>query len=74
MDVRRVDLAKGAIRTSLEFTTDLNISSVRVFDQIRDLEIPITLHPHVHRCGADSMRAYLAVGPGSIPGRAKFPG
>ena len=26
----------------------LNIGSIRVFDQIRDLEIPITLRPHTH--------------------------
>ena len=29
----------------------------------------------VHRCGASgSMRAYHAAGPGSIPGRDRFPG
>ena len=27
----------------------LNIISIRVFDQIRDLEIPITLHPLIHQ-------------------------
>ena len=26
----------------------LNISSIKIFDQIRDLEIPITLHPLIH--------------------------
>ena len=41
MEVRRVDLAKWAFRTSQE----LNINSMRVFDQIKDSEIPITLRP-----------------------------
>ena len=32
-------------------------------------------HPGVHRCGpGDSMRACHSTGPGSIPGRDKFPG
>ena len=36
--------------------------------------IPIMLK-NVHRCGAGgSMRACHAAGPGSIPGRDKFPG
>ena len=29
----------------------LNISSIRIFDQIRDLEMPITLRPHIHYKG-----------------------
>ena len=40
-EVRRVDLANWALRTSPKFTTGLNISSTRIFDQIRDPEIPI---------------------------------
>ena len=43
MEVRRVDLANWALRISPKFThRRLNISSIRVFDQIRDPEIPIT--------------------------------
>ena len=42
-----MDLANWALRTSPKFTTELNISAVRVFDHIRDLEIPITLRPQV---------------------------
>ena len=44
--LRRLDLANWALRTSPKFTTGqgLNISSFRVFDQIRDAEISITLH------------------------------
>ena len=43
MDVRRVDLANWALRTSPKLTTVLNVSSIRVFDLIRDPEIPITV-------------------------------
>ena len=39
-EVRRVELANWALRTSSKFSTGLNISSIRVFDQIRDPEIP----------------------------------
>ena len=45
MEVRRVDLANWTLWTSLKFITGLNISSIRIFDQIRNLEIPITLSP-----------------------------
>ena len=38
-------MANWALGTSPTVTTGLNISSIRVFDQIRDPEIPITLHP-----------------------------
>ena len=35
----------------------------------------LTMKQIVHRCGASgSMRACHAAGPGSIPGRDKFPG
>ena len=40
-----MDLAKWALRTSPKFTTGV-ISSIKVFDQFRDPEIPITLRPH----------------------------
>ena len=40
VEVRRVDLAKWALRNSPQ---GLNISSIIIFDQIRDPEIPITL-------------------------------
>ena len=42
-----MDLAKWALLTSLKFTTwvRLNIRSIRVFDQIRDPDILITLRP-----------------------------
>ena len=43
--MRRVDLANWALRTLPKFTKGLNISSIRVLDQIRDPEIPITLRP-----------------------------
>ena len=46
-EVMRVDLANWALRNSYKFTTGLNISSIRVFDQIRVAEIPITLRPHL---------------------------
>ena len=36
-----MDLAKWALRTSPKFT-----SFIRVFDQIRDPKMPITLRPH----------------------------
>ena len=46
-EVRRVDLANWALRTSHGISPQgLNISSIGVFDQIRDQEIPITLRPH----------------------------
>ena len=47
VEVRRVDLANWALWSSPKFTTGLNISSIRVFDQMRDPEIPITLRPPV---------------------------
>ena len=43
--MRRVDLTNWALRTSPKFTARLNISSIRVFDLIRDREIPISLCP-----------------------------
>ena len=43
--MRRVNLANWVLRTSPKFTTGLNINSIRVFDQIRNPEIPITLRP-----------------------------
>ena len=42
-----MDLANWALRTSPKFAQGLNISSIRVFDQNRDPEIPINLRPHV---------------------------
>ena len=44
MEVRRDDLAYWALRTSQKFTTGVKygINSIRIFDQIRDPEIPIT--------------------------------
>ena len=45
LEVRRVDLANWALRTSRNSQEGLNISFIRVFDQIRDPEIPITLRP-----------------------------
>ena len=53
MEVRRVDLANWALRTSHRISQQvLNITSIRVFDQIRDPEIPNTLRPnrHMHIC------------------------
>ena len=44
--VRRVDMANWALRTSLKFTTGVKYQFHQSFDQIRDLEIPITLRPH----------------------------
>ena len=41
-EVRRVDLANWALRTSPKFSTEVKWA-IRVFDQIRDPEIPITL-------------------------------
>ena len=47
MEVRRVDLARWALRTSHRNSSQgLNISSVRFFYQITDPEIPITLRHH----------------------------
>ena len=40
-----MDLANWALRNS---PLELNISSIRVFDQIRDPEIPITLRPPIY--------------------------
>ena len=39
MGVRKVDLANWALRTSPKFTTGqgLNVSSIMIFDQIRDI-------------------------------------
>ena len=45
MEVRRVDLVNWALWTSLKFPTEVNISSIRVFDQIRDPEIPSSFAP-----------------------------
>ena len=45
MEVRKVDLANWALRTHRNSPQGLNISSIRVFDQIRDPEIEITLRP-----------------------------
>ena len=58
MDVRRVDLSNWALRTSQKFTKGGNISSIRVFDQIRDPEIPITLHPHY----VDNVKEFTCLG------------
>ena len=42
-----MDLANWALRTSHRNSPQgLNISSIRLFDQIRGPEIPITLRPH----------------------------
>ena len=38
-------LANWALRISPKFTWELNISSIGVFDQIRDPKMPITLRP-----------------------------
>ena len=43
-----MDSANWALRTSLKFTTGVNIGSNRVFDQVRDPEIPINLRPHIY--------------------------
>ena len=43
IQVRGMDLDNWALRTSPKFTTGVNISSIRVFDQIRDPEISITV-------------------------------
>ena len=43
MDVRRVDLANWAIRTSPNFTAGVKYQFHQGFDQIRDPEIPFTL-------------------------------
>ena len=42
---RRVDLANWALSTSPNSPQGLNINFIRVFDHIRDPEIPITLLP-----------------------------
>ena len=46
VEVRRLDLTNWAIRTSPKLITGVKISSIRVFDQIRDPEIPVTLRSH----------------------------
>ena len=46
LEVRRVDLGNLALRTRRNSPPGLNISSVRIFNQIRDPEVPITLRPH----------------------------
>ena len=43
--LNRVDLANWALRTYRNSPQGLNISSIRVFDQIRNPEIPINLRP-----------------------------
>ena len=43
--MRRVDLAKWDLQTSPKFITGIKYQFHKVFDQIRDPEIPITLHP-----------------------------
>ena len=45
VEVRRVDLTNWALRTSPKFTTRFKYQFHEGFDQIRDLEIPITLRP-----------------------------
>ena len=45
VEVRRVDLANWAFQTSPKFTKRLNICSIRIFEQIRDPEIPVTIRP-----------------------------
>ena len=49
MEVRRVDLANWDLRTSPKFTTgvQINASSIRLFDQIRDPEILIIFHLYI---------------------------
>ena len=46
-EVGRMDLANWALRTSPKFATGV-VSSSRVFDQIRDPEIPINLRPPIY--------------------------
>ena len=46
MEVRRVELANLALRTSPKFTTGVKYQFHQGFDQIRDVEIPITLRSH----------------------------
>ena len=48
VEVRKVDLANWALRTSPKLITEVKISSIRIFDQIRDPEIPITLCSYTH--------------------------
>ena len=45
VEARRVDLANWAFRISPKFTTWVKYQIHQGFDQIRDPEIPITLHP-----------------------------
>ena len=45
VEVRRVDLANWALRTSPKFTTGVKYQFYQSFDYIRDPEIPITLRP-----------------------------
>ena len=48
---RWLDLTNWALRTSRNSPQVQNISSIRVFDQIRDPEIPITFRPLIYsRC------------------------
>ena len=58
MKVQRVDLINWALRTSQNSPQGLNISSIRVFEQIRDPEIPITLRSLV--IGYDSLNYVCA--------------
>ena len=48
-EVRRVDLANWALRTSLKFTIGVKYQFHQdFFHQIRDPEIPITLRPYIY--------------------------
>ena len=55
MEVWRVNLAKWALRTSQSLPQGLNISSIRIFDPIRDPEIPITLIIMIANKASDSV-------------------
>ena len=55
-EVRRVNLANCAIRTSVKFTTGVKYQFHKGFDQIRDPEIPINLRPYRH---IDTLNTYV---------------
>ena len=58
IDVQKSDMGGGSVPGEVD-----EILTVELFKEI------------VHRCGTSgSMRACHAAGPGSIPGRDKFPG
>ena len=86
--MKRVDLANWALRTSPKFTTGIKYQFHQGFWPDQRSQSPFapypnvipqiilkSLEPFVHRCEAcGSIRACQAAGPGSIPGRDKFPG